>query len=182
MRIAAFAGLVLISSSFAAVGQVSPFSLERGQVVRTASPACPLDMHVRQGAGGRMIATDKNGDRVEVFEARLKLLLSDHRPNRSTQRMVKARITVRGWNGKAKVLPTDSFLAANGDLVKMFTVPLAGGGLPDASADLYLPGFTAARVIELESITFDDGQVWSFTGSSACHAAPDPFMPVDHSK
>ncbi len=183
MRIATFAGLVvLLSSSFAALGQVSPFAVEGGQVVRTASPECPLSMHVRQAAGGQMIATDKSGAQVKMFAAHLRLQLSDSRPNRTSQRMVNATVTVRGWNGKAKVLPADSSFAPNGDLVKTFTVQLTGGGLPDALAELHLPGFTAARMVELESITFDDGQVWSFKGSSACRAAPDPFMPVGSSK
>lgn len=183
MRIATFAGLVvLIPSSFAAHGQVSPFAVEGGQVVRTASPECPLAMHVRQAAGGQMIATDKSGAHLKMFAAHLQLQLRDSRSNRTSQRMVNATVTVRGWNGKAKVLPANSYQAPIGDLVKSFTVELTGGGLPDASAELHLPGFTSARMVELESITFDDGQVWSFKGSSACHAAPDPFMPVGHSK
>jgi len=182
MRIATFAGLVLISISSAAVAQVSPFSVEGGRIVRSASPACPVDMHVRQGVGGQMVATDRNGAQVEMFAAHLKLQLHDSRPNRTSQRMVNAKVTVRGWNGKARVLPAESFFAQNGDLVKSFTVTLSGGGLPDASADLHLPGFTAARTVELESITFDDGQVWTFSGSSACQATPDPFMPVEDSK
>ena len=183
MRIATFAGLLFVIGSVPAVAQVSPFSVEGGQVVRTASPQCPLDMHVRQGAGGRMIATDKNGGRVERFEARLKLLLSDHRPSRSGQRMVRARVTVIGWNGKEQILPVGATRDQSSGMARMdVTVALSGGGFPDASADLNLPGFTGARLVELQSVTYDDGQVWSFTGSSACHAAPDPFMPVDHAK
>ena len=183
MRIARLAGLVLLPGAFAAVAQVSPFSVEGGQVVRTFKAECPLDMRVRQGAGGRMIATDKNGERVETFEARLKLLLTDLRPNRTDQRMVKATVTVRGWTGKEQILPVGVMRDHDGNLARMgLTVPLSGGGLPEASADLHLPGFTAARLVELESITFDDGQVWSFTGASACQAVPDPFMPVGNSK
>ena len=183
MRIARLAGLVILPGALAAVAQVSPFSVEGGQVVRTFKAECPLDMRVRQGAGGRMIATDKDGERVERFEARLKLLLTDRRPNSTGQRMVKATVLVHGWTGKEQILPVGAKRDRDENLAKMaLAVPLSGGGLPDASADLNLPGFTAARLVELESITFDDGQVLMFTGSSACQAAPDPFMPVDHSK
>jgi|SRR5215472_4658782 len=181
MRIAAIAGLFLIPSSLA-VAQVSPFSVEGGQVVRGDSPACPLDMNVRQAPGGQMIATDQNGVERKMFAAHLNLFLHDGRADRTSQRMVNATVTVQGWNGKARVLPADSVIGPKGELVKTFAVPLTGGGLPDAFAELSLPGFTAARRVELESITFDDGQVWRFTGASACRAAPDPFMPVDHSK
>src|SRR5579871_1978745 len=159
MRITMFAGLVFLSGSLVAVAQVSPFSVENGLIVRTSSPECPLGMHVRQAPGGQMVATDKDGAQVEMFAARLNLSLHNGRADNGGQRMVKATVTVRGWNGKARVLPADSYLAPNGDLVRTFTVPLAGGGLPDASAELRLPGFTAARIVELESITFDDGQM-----------------------
>ena len=181
MRVVAVLASVLFSG-IPVLAQVSPFSVDNGLVVRTASPACPVGIRVRQAPGGQMVATDKNGAQMEMFAARLHLFLHDGHPDRSGQLMVKATVTVRGWNGKARLLPADSFVAANGDLVKTFTVPLSGGGLPEASAELMLPGFTAARVVELESITFDDGQVWSFSGNSGCRVAPDPFMPVEESK
>src|SRR6266567_495445 len=68
----------------------------------TLAPACPIDMHVRQRAGGTLMSTDAQGRRVETFAARLKLELKDMRPDRSGQRMVNATVTVRGWNPKAK--------------------------------------------------------------------------------
>jgi hypothetical protein len=141
-------------------------------------PACPLDMHVRQRAGGSLVSTDDHGRRVKTFAARLKLEIKDLRPERSGQHMVTAKVSVHGWTPKERILPLDSRIDRNGDLVKTMTVPLAGGGLPDASADLWLPGFTAARMVRLESITFDDGDVWSF---GSCEAAPDLYMPVNSS-
>ncbi len=181
MRIAKIAGLLFLSSSLGAVSQV--FTIEGGQPTRRASPACPLDMHVRQAGSGQMIATDKNGGRVEMSETRLKLLLTDHRPNRDNVRMVTARVTVLGWNGKEQILPVGTQRSQYPDPARMaLTVALMGGGLPDASANLNLPGFTGASLVELESVTFEDGQVWSFKGASACEAAPDPFMPVGDSK
>jgi len=139
---------------------------------------CPLDMHVRQRAGGTLMSTDAHGRRVETFAARLKLELKDLRPDRTGQRMISARVTVLGWNPKARAVPLDSAGGRTGNLARTMTVPLAGGGLPDASADLLLPGFTAARMVRLESITLDDGQVWTF---GSCQAAPDLYMPVDGS-
>jgi hypothetical protein len=75
-------------------------------------------------------------------------------------------------------VPLESSDGRTGNLAKTMTVSLTGGGLPDASADLMLPGFTAARMVRLESVTFDDGQVWTF---ASCQAAPDLYMPVDGS-
>jgi len=151
-------------------------------VCRTAMvPACPLGMHVGQRAGGTLMATDDQGRRVKMFAARLSLELKDLRPDRTGRHMVSATVTVRGWNPKPRAVPLDSDGSRNGNLVRTMTVPLTGGGLPDASADLELPGFTAARVVELESITYDDGQVWDLSGAPSCRVAPDLYMPVDRS-
>jgi hypothetical protein len=35
--------------------------------------------------------------------------------------------------------------------------------------------------VELESITYEDGQVWTFSGGASCRVAPDLYMPVDSS-
>jgi hypothetical protein len=169
--------MVFICSVPAALAQVFPFSVDGGQVVRTASPACPLNMHVRQRAGGTLLSTDVQGRRVETFAARLRLELTNPLPDRSSQRMESATVTVQGWSAKEKILPVHSG-DRSGPPLKTMTVPLTGGGLPNASADLELPGFTAARMVRLESITFDDGQVRTFR---SCQTAPDPFMPVDGS-
>lgn len=180
MRIALGLGLVLISVSMYSAAQNASLLVPAGPVTRAvAASACPLDMRVRQGVGGKTMAVDENGAQVEIFAARLKLLLNDARPNRTNERMVKARVTVRGWNGKEQILPAGSARESAWDQARItLTVSLTGGGLPEASADLMLPGFTAARIVELESVTFDDGDVWSFAGSSSCRVAPDLYMPV----
>ncbi len=100
MRIATIAGMVFICSVPAALAQVFPLSVDGGQVVRTASPACPLNMHVRQRAGGTLLSTDVQGRRVETFAARLRLELTNPLPDRSSQRMESATVTVQGWSAK----------------------------------------------------------------------------------
>ena len=179
MRIAPLACLVLVCGALSAGAQVARFSIEGGQVVRTATPVCPLDMRVRQGGLGQMIATDKNGARVKMFAARLRLQLTDNRPDRTSQPMVNATVTIRGWTGKEQVLPIGATREDGGSFSRMtLTVPLSGGGLSEASSELLLPGFTAAKTVQLDSITYHDGQVWTFQGLSACQVAPDMFMPV----
>jgi hypothetical protein len=199
MRVVAGFGVFFVLGGFAALAQTGPQSTGSGTLRPDAAswtctfdenggtgtvcksamvPACPLDMHVRQRAGGTLVSTDDRGRRVETFAARLKLELKDLRPDRPSQHMVTAKVTVRGWTPKERILPLDSGIDRNGNLVKTMTVPLTGGGLPDASADLWLPGFTAARMVRLESITLDDGAVWNFR---SCEAAPDLYMPVDSS-
>jgi hypothetical protein len=139
--------------------------------------ACPLVMLVRQGIGTRLMAVDKNGAQVEMFAARLKLLLKDLRANKSDQRMVQATVTVHGLNGQQQILPAGQ-QPSSADVKKRLTVRLTGDDDPDVSGELILPGFTAALMVDLESVTYDDGDVWSFSGPSACHAPPDFLMPV----
>ena len=182
MHIALSLGFGLISASiysFAQGALPAPVRAVDGTRASGAS-ACPLDMRVRHSVGGKTIAVDEYGARVETFAQRLKLLLNDPRPNRASQRMIKARVTVRGWNGKEQILPAGSTRDRDWDLARIsLTVPLIGGVLSEASADLTLPGFTAASTVELQSVTFDDGAVWSFSGSTGCRVAPDLYMPVN---
>jgi len=177
MGVVAGLGIFVLLTGISGSAQTLP--VQSTTVLDSAkSGGCPIDMRVRQRAGGTLLSTDAQGRRVETFAARLKLELNDPRPDRKGQRMVTAMVTVRGWTPRERILPLDSGHDRNGNLVRTMTVPLAGGGLPDASADLMLPGFTAARKVRLESITLEDGAVWSFR---SCEAAPDLYMPVDGS-
>jgi hypothetical protein len=180
MRVVAGLGVFVLLTGISGAAQTSPLqwttALDGAKAV-----GCPIDMRVRQRAGGMLLSTDAQGRRAETFAARLKLELKDARVDRSGQRMVSATVTVRGWNPKARAVPLDGSGEPNGNRAKTITVPLTGGGLPDASADLWLPGFTAARIVELDSIAYDDGQVWNFSGPASCRVAPDLYMPVDGS-
>jgi hypothetical protein len=145
-----------------------------------STSVCPIDMQVRQGVGSRMMAVDKHGAQVEMFAARLKLLLKDIRPDRPAQQMVQATVTVHGVNGAEQLVPADAHSNRSSEAVKTLTVRLTPVGEPEVSGDLRLPGFTATLMVDLDSITYDDGAVVRFSGSSACHAPPDMLMPVGH--
>ncbi len=196
MRIVAGLGILLLVSGISAVAQTPAASSNSDGIVCSerlvpgTSPegslfrecrsallqACPLYMHVGQRAGGTLITTDDQGRRVKMFAARLRLELKDQRPERSGQRMVSATVTVSGWNPQARAVPLDASGAGKGSRVRTMTVPLSGGGVPEASADLELPGFTAARLVRLDSVSFEDGQVLTL---HSCQVAPDMYMPVE---
>lgn len=181
MRLPAVLGFTVLFGLLPSVAQkVTPGDLKL-RAVEPASPAsvCPLDMHVRQGIGSRMMAVDEHGAQVEMFAARLKLLLKDLRADKTGQRMVRATVTVHGLNGQEQILPADTE-PRSADAKKTLSVRLTGDGDPEVSGDLLLPGFTAALMVDLESVTYDDGTVWKFSGASACHAPPDFLMPVGH--
>ncbi len=179
MRIAIVTVLVLAAGAVSSAAQnAATFPWQPGLVSHTPLSTCPIDMRVRQGIGSKMMAVDKHGAQVEMFAARLELLLKDLRPDRPAQQMVQASVTVHGLNGAEQMVPADTHRGGSAEAVRTLTVRLTPGGEPEVSGDLRLPGFTATLMVDLESVTYDDGTVMKFSGSSACHAPPDMLMPV----
>jgi hypothetical protein len=179
MRIAFVIVLAIAAEAISSAAQnAAPFPRQPGMVSYTPLPTCPIDMHVRQGIGSKMMAVDKHGAQVEMFAARLKLLLRDFRPDRPAQQMVNATVTVHGLNGAEQIIPADARPNRSSEAVKTLTVRLTPDGDPEVSGDLRLPGFTATLMVDLDSVTYSDGTVMKFAGSSACHAPPDMVMLV----
>jgi hypothetical protein len=148
-------------------------------------PACPLNMHVRQGIGGGMIAVDDDGVKRKVFAPRLWLFLNDLSKDKPGQKIVSASVTVHGTSGKAHMQSLEShppgYLDLNSnDLARTLDVDLAEGGEPGVSGDFRLPGFTSATRIDLDSVTYDDGTTWKLTGTQTCRVAPDMLMRVSN--
>lgn len=180
MRFAMVLGSTLLLGFLPSLAQKpTPEDLQfRAWEHNVGASSCPLAMHVRQGVGSKMMAVDKNGAQVEMFAARLKLLLTDLRPDRPARQMVNATVTVHGLNGAEQIVPANAHPDRSGEAVKTLTVRLTPDGEPEVSGDLRLPGFTATLMVDLDSVTYDDGTVVKFSGSSACHAPPDMVMLV----
>ena len=148
-------------------------------------PGCPVDMHVRQGMGGAMMAVDENGRKRLVFAPRLRLLLNDLNAAQSGKQIVAATVTVHGSSGKEHIQPADDASDARPDLKssnikRTLTVDLAEWGEPGVSGDFRLPGFTSTERVDLETITYDDGSIWKLSGGESCHVAPDWLMLINH--
>ena len=145
---------------------------------KNLTSVCPLDMHVRQGIGSRMMAANDHGVQVEMFAARLRLLLKDLRPDRPGLQMAAATVTVHGLNGAQQIVPAVSHSTRPANAVKTLSVPLTPEGEPEMTGEMLLPGFTATLMVDLDSVTYSDGSVEKFAGSSACHVPPDFLMRV----
>jgi hypothetical protein len=180
MRFAPVLGFALLFGSFPSPAQKpAPEDMQfRAWEHNVGASTCPIDMHVRQGIGSRMMAVDKRGAQVEMFAARLKLLLKDLHPDQNPKHMVNATVTVHGLNGAEQIVPADARRDRSAEAVKTLSVRLTPDGEPEVSGDLRLPGFTATLMVDLDSVTYDDGAVMKFSGSSACHAPPDMVMLV----
>ncbi len=183
MRIAALVSFILVCGSVWLVAQQTTPALPPGvQLSEVAQAAmCPLQMSVRQGVGGNMMAVDQNGKQVEMFAQRLKLLLNDLRQeHQSSARIVEATVTVHGTTARGQILPADTRQDASGEIAKTLTVRLTAHGEPQVSGDIRLPGFTSTRMVDLESVAYDDGSTWKLSGTGTCHVPPDMVMPVSN--
>jgi hypothetical protein len=146
-------------------------------------PGCPIDMHVRQGIGGGMIAVDDNGVKRRDFAQRLRLFLKDLQSGKSGQRIVSAIVTVHGLNGKARWVPLADGPGENGSLTsgnmaRTLAVSMGDWGDPGVSGDFRLPGFTSIRSVDLQSVTYDDGSTWRVSAGQTCRVVPDSLMLV----
>ena len=181
MRIVLSLGFVLICGTFLSLAQqegpAPPSEVHPTDSAQVAM--CPLEMRVRQGIGGNMMAVDGNGKQVEMFAQRLKLLLNDvRREHAGEARMVEATVTVHGTGATGQVLPADTRRDASGEIVKTLTVRLTANGEPEVSGDIRLPGFTSTRMVDLESVAYDDGSTWKLSATDTCHVPPDMVMRV----
>lgn len=132
---------------------------------------CPIDMHASQSLWNHNIAVQK-GLANEKFGQRIALNLRDSR----TTRIIGATVRVRGLNGKNRALPTPADTAQPWNAVKTLRVNFTEEDDGTVSADLWIVGFTAVGSIQLMSVSYSDGSVWTITESSACRVQPDPIM------
>jgi hypothetical protein len=187
MRFATALGVTVLIGSLSSTAQTefpakSSSALHR-DAANALAPACPIDMQVRQGVGGGMLAVDRNGEKRKIFAPRLRLFLNDLRLNKPSERIVSATVTVHGSSGKARILPLDAdsdryWELNSAQLDRTLTVDLAEWGEPGVSGDFRLPGFVTTSRVDLQSVTYEDGTTWRLSRTEACHVAPDLLMRV----
>ena len=158
------------------------FGVSRMEGLSTASPidssiniGCPISLHALHGASGDMLKVDKS--RPQGIAQLIHLILTTP----DSRRIVAAKVRVHGITGKSRITQTKSSRDesdASANLVVRFPdgpEKSAGPG-KDVSGDLWVPGMTAVLSIDLNSVTFADGSIWSFAGREACHVVPDKLM------
>jgi len=137
------------------------------------SGACPIHMHALQTGGGNLL--NARDARPGEFSQRIHLILGN---SAGAARIVAIEVSVYGTSGKNRAVPT---LVARGpawDARKTFDLQVNIGENEEASTNLILRGFTSVQSINLESVTYADGSIWSPSSSRSCHIAPDPLMLV----
>ncbi len=138
--------------------------------------ACPVVMDARHEDGLHRRVLVNGAAAQETPGLRFVLTLI----NPQSTRIVKAKVTVHGTNGKWQLFKADTAQTGSAEASKTleleFTSP---GDEKNVSANLMLPGFTSVTSIELDSLTYANGSSWKFAGRGSCQVAPNPFMLVD---
>jgi hypothetical protein len=65
------------------------------------------------------------------------------------------------------------------DAARTFDVSFSTAPAKEASADLWLPGFSAAYSVDLIALTYADGSTWKPAGGQTCRTPIDGVMLVD---
>jgi hypothetical protein len=152
----------------------------------TGSLGCPVSIRAQHGAGGGLVMTRQSRsahDPGQVQPAgpsqQIHLILGKAEENSSADaRVVRAKVTVGGTNGKWRTVPTGLASDATSEVSKTLEVTFEIAENGQVSTDLTLPGFTSVKSIVLDSLAFSDGSTWAPSQGEACHVAPDPLMLV----
>jgi hypothetical protein len=144
-------------------------SPESASGARAAGPlSCPVSLKAQHKADGTMVQTrDAHAKGVGQW---LHLMLA----NPQGRKIAAALITVHGFADHARM--TQAAQANTPDARRTMMVPFSSASAQNAEADLWVPDMTAVLSIDLNSVTLEDGGVWSFAGSTGCRISPDPFM------
>ena len=163
-------GVMGAMSDPASGGKISNVDSAKGNA---AEPSCPISMRAQQrtSATGLMRAGDW---KAAVPGQRIHLDV-DRGPNAVTA----IQITVRGTTARPRVYTAQS-QQVRSDAVKSFTLTADGASADGAaiSSDLLLRGFTSVQSVNLDSVSYDDGSIWTPAGGKGCSVAPDPLMLV----
>ena len=148
----------------------------------SAAQDCPVSMHAQHGSGaGLLLARQAPGPSNAPKPASQAPSQQIHLTLKNWKlpgRVVSAKVTVRGTNGKAQFMPVSSTTEAPAETAKALGINFKADGEGQASTEMQLAGFTSVQSITLDSLTFTDGSTWTASKTGACRTAPDPFMLV----
>ena len=137
------------------------------QSQRLAGP-CPVSLHAMHGADGGIRNVDKS--KPEGVAQLLHLILT----SKDSRQIVEARLRVRGVSPKARVSNAD--LADGANAPRFVAVRFRQSGDKEATGNAWVPGLSAVLAVELNGITFSDGNMQHFSQADGCRFLPDHLM------
>jgi hypothetical protein len=141
-----------------------------------ASANCPVGLTAKRGIGyGGTLAID--GGQRKRFGQELQIRLT----NWKSAEVAGIRITVHGFAGKVGLLSTNAVQADSPnsnkadplEAKKTLDVQMTIGANKEFSTNLWLSGFTAISLIDINSVNYADGSTWHASAQETCHFAPE---------
>jgi hypothetical protein len=151
---------------------------------RNPEASCPVGMQARHGAGipvGMIVGPSIDGSPIapnspaftHARAQRIHLTMT----NLLSREIVSAQFVVHGYSNKGRAMNLANS-SPEPDLAKTVDVVLDVKGKGEASSDLSLSRFTAVTSIDVNSITYADGNTWHTPSPEACGVTPDLIMLV----
>ena len=135
---------------------------------------CPVSLRAEQMSSVNMRQVHQA--QPQAIGQRLHLTLT----NPDSKQIVAATVMVRGFTFTPRMQNTVAKKAGNASSyatrsLDVTFLPQTGKAV---SADVQVPGVTAAQSIDLVSLTYADGSGWKLAEGASCRIAPDPLMLV----
>ena len=96
---------------------------------------------------------------------------------RMSGRLPARSMNLRGWTAKGRKAQVGSSDDAALE-ARTLTVPFTFDADRMSSADIWVPGLTAVVSVELLSVKYTDGSMWTPVQGHACRVAPDHLMQI----
>ena len=142
--------------------------------VQLPSPtnACPVSVRAGHAAGlNRMEVGD---DQPKGPAQRLHLTLV----NPKSGQITGATFTVHGLTPKTRATFTPMAESAPSDAARTLDVSFSNPSAKEVTADVWVPGLSAAYSIDLIAMTYADGSSWKLKYRETCRTPIDGFMLV----
>ena len=148
-------------------------NVDSGKGKAAEQPSCPVSMRAQQKTGATGLTRTRDGN-AAVLGQRIHLDV-DRGPNA----VVAIQVTVHGTTARPRIYAAQS-QQVRSDAVKTFTLAADGASANGAaiSSDLLLRGFTSVQSVNLDSVSYADGSLWTPTAGKSCSVEPDPLMLV----
>jgi hypothetical protein len=85
-------------------------------------------------------------------------------------------VTVRGLTPKGRVTQALTDQDEASDAEKSMEIRFSAEPGKGASADVWVPGLSMVKSIDMQSVTFTDGSTWKLPAEKTCRTFPDPVM------
>lgn len=174
MKHAGAFSLALILGSMTVLAQNSGRNGTQPTVARVISGStnCPVEMRAQWQFGHKWLQKVPSSSNQPPAPGRgIKLTLT----NSTFSEIVEVQVTAYGLNSKPQ-LSLGQATSAGSAIDKTVDLKLNVGPKSEASAVLFLPGFTSVTLVNVDSIHYAGGSTWHPSALHTCHVIPDLAM------